>query len=271
MLKSIRNHVRRRADLAFYDRLTNNIPKDKPCISFFTAMKNRFEHIKQTFPKNIESARRYGNFQWVLLNYGCTDPRTEQWVQKVIRPLTETGEVDYYHFEEPSHFRFAHARNIGLHLARGELACNVDADNYIGDDFAEYLAARLQKKKRFVRLSGIKRGAKGRICARTEDMKAIGGYDETFESWGADDGDLAERLKRMGIKQITCYVEEFGQAIEHDNKLRTKETTVSYKESRQLSHDTRRRNRSLGLTRVENPPSSIKLKKNFKDRVTLEF
>jgi glycosyltransferase involved in cell wall biosynthesis len=271
MLKSLRNLLRKRSDYAYYTNLSNKLPRNLPKISFFTAMKNRLEHIKVTLPANIESAQSYGNFQWILLNYGCTDPQTEEWVQTVVRPLTKSGLVDYYHYKDAKHFRFAHARNIGLACADGELACNVDADNFIGDGFAQYLAARTQRPKTFVRMSGIKRGSKGRICARTQDLHQIGGYDENFESWGADDGDLAERLRRSGIRQITCYIEEFGNVIEHNDTLRIAETEKDFAESRRLSEKNRSRNRERETIKITNPKAQIKLEKNFSENVILEL
>jgi glycosyltransferase involved in cell wall biosynthesis len=271
MLKSLKILLRKKSDYTFNAHAGKKLPHPLPKISFFTAMKNRLEHIKATLPANIKSASSYGNFQWILLNYGCTDPKTDEWVETVIRPLVEEGVVDYYHYRDADSFRFAHARNIGLACADGDLACNVDADNFIGDGFAEYLAARTRRPKTFVRMAGIKRGAKGRICARTQDLRQVGGYDENFESWGAEDGDLAERLRRSGVRQRTCYIEEFGNVIEHNDALRVAETSNDFKESRRLGELHRKRNRKNERTKITNPTSLVKLEKNFSEQVFLEL
>lgn len=271
MFKNFRKYLAQKRDLQFYSSLKPLPLGVRPRICFITAFRNRFEHLRTTLPQNIKNARSYANFHFILVNYGCPDPRTEDWARFSLPPLIEKGEVTYYRFCEPNRFLFAHARNIGLHLSDGELFCNVDADNFIGQHFPEYLASRMLESDRFVRLAGTERGAKGRICARLDDARAIGGYDENFSSWGADDGDFAERLRRAGKTQVTCYIPHFGHTVSHGDSLRTKETSLSIEESRKASDANRSRNRSAQVIKVTNPKTRIQLEKNFDSKVHLEF
>ena len=180
-----------------------------PKLSFCTSVKDRFEHLKQTLVVNLEHCRAYRNFEFVLLDYNCPDPRTKTYVLEELGAYVESGEITYYHFPQAKYFDRSHARNLGFCLSTGDILCNVDADNFIGEGFP---------------LQGPQdgRGLMGRICLHRHHFEAVGGYDERMTGWGAEDEDLGRRLELLGVTKRDLLAERFCSSILHDDLTRTR-------------------------------------------------
>lgn len=218
--------------------------KHKPFVSLCTPIKDRLEHIKQTFIKNIEDSESYPNCEFVLLNYNCPDPRTDEWAKTVLKPYIDAGKVNYYYYPEVEFFSQSHSRNLLFRLAQGEIVCNVDADNFIGEGFIDYTAAALHNGNT-VLVGPSASGATGRICVKKEHWEKVGGYDEHFKGWGAEDRDFTNRLAMIGLKKKHIrLLDRFCQAIPHDNELRHQHT----EEKKHVSWD---RNKKLARENIE--------------------
>src|SRR5688500_6385587 len=118
----------------------------KPRISFCTVVKDRFEHLQATFVRNIEDTADYPESEFVLLDYDCPDPRTQQWARSELAPLIASGRVVYFQLANAPTFARAHARNLALRLSSGDIYCNVDADNFIGVGFAAFVAESVKER-----------------------------------------------------------------------------------------------------------------------------
>lgn len=189
-------------------------------ISLCTTTCNRFDHLEQTFIRNILDNRSFGNIEFVLLNYGCPDPRTEQWVKTELTPYIESGLVNYYRYNT-DRFRYSHARNLAFCLAKGRILCNVDADNYTGQGFAAFIAAKFSRHANiFLRGPSDGRGLAGRICVSKEHWKAVLGFDERMVNWGSEDRDLSNRLQMLGLKCVILLPEKFCRTIPHSDERR---------------------------------------------------
>ena len=215
----------------------------KHTISFCTTVMDRYDHLSETFIKNIIDNKKYPDCEFVLLNYNCPDPRTDHYVKTVLAEYIESGKVTYYKYNNSKHHKYnaAHARNLAFRLAQNEIVCNVDADNFIGIGFAEYVSAMFNFEKVFLRGPVDRRGVAGRICCFKRHWETIGGYDERFMHWGVEDTDFSERLGRIGLEKKTILNEKFCMCIQHSNDSRSRHYPVdihtSYESNKMIKNN----------------------------------
>lgn len=185
---------------------------DFPKISFITACKGRLHQLRQTVLLNLHWNSNYPNLEFVLLDYNSRDG-FEAWAEQVLRDHIASGRVVYYKTFEPERFRYAHARNMLVRLASGDVICNVDADNFTGKNFAWYIAERLQhydyclgSKLHDGIIHAQDFGNCGRIATWRKYYLEFGAYNETMDSWGYEDVDFYNRLFKIGLK--ACKIDE---------------------------------------------------------------
>jgi len=190
----------------------------KTKVSFYTTCMGRLHHLRKTLPPNIEWAKPYGNVEFVVLDYNSSDG-LDEWAREALLPHIRTGLVVYAKTFRPHWFQMGKAKNVAALLASGEVICNLDADNLIGEGFVEHIAT-LASPNTVVRASGNPGGAAGRIAMMRSDFVALGGYDERFIGWGYDENDLVERAKASGfvVKQFArkhnLYIDHSGEERE---------------------------------------------------------
>lgn len=203
--------------------------RHKPAVSLCTGMKDRLPHLQKTVLENLENNRDYPYFELVLLNNNCPNPDTENWVRRELSEHIASGRVSYYHYSDTDTYKFAHAKNLAYRLAKGDILCNVDADNFTGPGFAAYIAAHLQDGHSFVTGPRDGRGLAGRMAIRREHYELSGGYDERIVDWEGDDFEFTSRLERLGLKRRTIHRERFLRSIRHDDSLRTRYSAIKDK------------------------------------------
>jgi len=197
-------------------------------ISICTVCKNRAYHYKQTILKNIDDHKNEANVEFVLLDYNSEDD-LELWVQNNLSEHIESGLFNYYKTFDPMYFERSHSRNMAFRLAKGDLICNVDADNYTGPLFSSYLIDQFKKNdKVFVCAGGqfdniARSDIGGRICVNSKDFQAVGGYDEGMTSYGFEDFDLINRLEMRNLRKILIKDQQFLDIICHSTKDRVTE------------------------------------------------
>jgi len=199
-----------------------------PKISFITACKGRLHHLAETLPKNIIWNVEYPNIEFVLLDYNSPDG-LEAWVKKHMSGMIEKGLLLYFKTPDPEYFHYTHSRNMLLKLATGDVVCNLDADNYSGEDFAFYIAERINKVDYLYAswrevdgsFNPFASECFGRIAVKKEVILRAGGYLESLECWGDEDRDLYERLHKLGY--LGGYIpSNFLRCISHSNLERGK-------------------------------------------------
>ena len=195
--------------------------RSRRSVSLCTTVKDRFEHLVQTFPRNIRDNEAYGNCEFLLLDYQCPDPRTRKWVEEELGPYIDRGMVNYYYYPHGQTFHISHARNLAFRLARGDILCSVDADTFLGRGFVAYASAVLSRDCMFIRASKYSNLA-GRICIRRQHFEAVGGFDERFTGWGVEDEDFADRLRMTGLQEKRVAHLRFRKSISHEDELRTR-------------------------------------------------
>jgi hypothetical protein len=192
-------------------------------ISFCITCMGRLHHLQQTLPKNLEWTAEVAGVEFVILNYSSPD-ELDNWVCKEMRGMIATERVNYFRSDGFTHYNSAHAKNVAHRVAAGEIVCNLDADNFVGAGFAEFLRDTFAvSQKAFVR-APFSRGTAGRVAFRQSDFFNLGGYDERMEfGWGYDDRDIRGRALGFGLKEIVIPNDQgWLVALQHSFGERTR-------------------------------------------------
>lgn len=196
--------------------------------SFCTVCKNRAAHYKETILKNIQDNLNAENIEFILLDYNSEDD-LEAWVKANLMQHIESGLLTYYKTFEPAYFLRSHSRNMAFRLAKGDILCNIDADNFTGHGFLTYLMKEFNSPNDVFVCSGgqfdkiLSSDIGGRICISNRDFQKTGGYDEEMSNYGFEDYDLINRLEILGVKKKLITNRAFFNVINHDTKDRIKE------------------------------------------------
>lgn len=218
-------------------------------VIFCTTCKGRAQHIKKTLPANLKN-NQHGRF--LLLDYGSNDGLVE-WLREDCLTEIESGKLIVYSFNPPGAFHMAHAKNMAARLAileGADILVTQDADNFTGVSLDQYAAHNLKESGVVLRTRTIKvgdrrflvdcygnhsphkRGVAGRLLIRAHDFIKMGGYDEKYNKWGAEDIDLNARMERLGYiaKDIDP---KYLDAVPHGADIRFKE----WPEAREFEND----------------------------------
>ncbi|HEY3402113.1 MAG TPA: glycosyltransferase family A protein [Ohtaekwangia sp.] len=201
----------------------------KKSISFCTNCMNRLYHLRHTVEKNIKANQDYPNVEFVLMNYNSGDGMHE-WVQKHLMNYIESGILNYYYTGDPQYFHMSKAKNLAHRLAKGDIVCNLDGDNFTGMDFAFYINYMFNKCGDEIILRFNKpqfSGTEGRIVLTRKNFEKLGGYDESFYPAGYQDFDLIDRAKAMGLAFENIEIENFLRYL--SNTIQEKSTGLSAK------------------------------------------
>ncbi len=215
-------------------------------ISFCTSCKGREHHLFETLPKNLADNADYRNLQITILNYNSPGNIKER-LQSEYKAELDSGRILYVEFPEAVGFNMTHSKNMSHRAAveygnfqkdNDHILCNVDADNFTGEGFAQYLNNYFQENdKGFLCYHGVISnvrkilnrdkgsigvgGGGGRLALRKNDFYSVRGYDEEFvQSWGPDDSQLINRLSRH-LSKIPGSVEaKYLKSIDHSDEER---------------------------------------------------
>lgn len=198
--------------------------KTQPYISFCTVCMNRLEHLQETLPLNIDLNKSYPSIEFVLLDYSSTDG-LETWINTNLQEHLNSGILKYYKAFGYQHFDRSHSRNMMFKLAEGDIICNIDADNYMGNGFAQYIGDIFSKDPQSLiipneKLSYFNRDVIGKFCALKEDFLEVGGYDEEMNGYGFEDNDLYTRLQTLDRTVRFLDNPQFMKGIKHGDEKR---------------------------------------------------
>ncbi len=183
---------------------------------------NRLHHIRETLPKNITDNISYKNLEFVVLNYNSKDG-LDEWINAEMSGYIQQGILKYFTTKEPNSFLRSHSKNVAAKQATGDIICNVDADNFIGNGFAQYVNnVFCNNQNCYAAVDRKKTSADfyGRICLRKEDFWKINGYDESMVGYGFEDYDLWNRLEMIGRKAFYIDDPKYLKSVEHGDDER---------------------------------------------------
>lgn len=184
-------------------------------ISFCSTCMNRLFHLKHTIEKNILDNMNYPKVEFVLINYNSQDG-LDTYAEKHLKKYVEAGVLNYYRTDEPQKFHASKAKNLSHALAKGEIVCNVDGDNFTGKDFAFYINYLFNQNGTNNIYQFHKApfwGTVGRLCFYKENFMKLGGYDESFLPIGHEDIDLLNRGRAMGLEFRQEKLENFQRYL----------------------------------------------------------
>jgi len=181
---------------------------------------NRLHHLQQTLEKNIQDNYLPEEVEFVLLDYNSKDG-LEEWVKQNMQQYIDVGILVYYKTYEPEYYLRSHSRNMAFRLAKAEILCNLDADNFLGKGFAAFMIEEFAKQEPvFYTSNDSSHDIFGRVCVRQGDFLSIKGYNETLQGYGYEDVDLFDRLKKIELKRKYFLNPEFYHSILHSKAER---------------------------------------------------
>jgi hypothetical protein len=193
-------------------------------------------HLKQTLPQNIADNASYPSLEFIILDYNSGDGLKE-WITTAMADHLATGRVVYIHSPGHEYFQRSHSRNMAFNAAKGELLCNVDADNYTGPGFAKYIGERFSADPKIflTAFSADQPNSPdffGRICCKKEDLIRVGGYNEQMDGYGFEDHELIHKLSAAGLRREVMTEPDFFKAITHgdDERIREEKTFRALKQ-----------------------------------------
>ena len=218
-------------------------------ISFCTSCTKRLHHIKETFISNLENNIDYGDIEFVLLNWNSQDGMNE-WVQQNLKEYIDDGVVKYLHTKQAPHFEMARTKNVTAKNASGEIVCWVDGDNFISENYAEYLNKKFNENENII-LNNIRRVNKanpaasnwGRIAIMKKYFLEVRGYDEIFQGWGWEERDFKQRIQlHLNLKDVK-FEKHDSNFIEHESSFhRPKRSNLR---NRELARQNRKEKRYI--------------------------
>lgn len=96
----------------------------------------------------------------------------------------------------------------------------LDADTLVGRGFGEELHRVSAGQFGFCESPLTKRDLAGVLLVRTEDWDRVGGMDEGFVGWGAEDLDLRLRLRYQAGLEYVRLGTDYVQPLAHSDELR---------------------------------------------------
>lgn len=221
-------------------------------IVFCTTCRGRAQHLKETLPRNLQDNRNFEDCKFFVLDYNSEDDLS-QYLRHQHAADIDSGRLVTYKYPEAQRFHMAHAKNMAHRLGileGGDILVNLDADNFTGPGFAEWIAGEMRQADGDVFLwsrmiqhgpDRLPRGISGRIAVTKQQFLLAGGYDEKFSTWSPDDKDFNARLRRLGFDALEIDT-QFLNAITHPDQMRFREykhaSTINYDDASILECDT---------------------------------
>src|SRR6185295_3552603 len=151
----------------------------RPALCLFTVVMNRLHHLEQTLPVNLEANRDPATVIFIL-DYS-SDDGLQQYLLDQFGQELRSGRLQYHRYAYAKYFSHAHSRNLAVQQIRADYVCNVDADNFTGENFDRYLLDTFAHHPNAVisALSNPEKlfGAFGRMAVARSTFLEVGGYD----------------------------------------------------------------------------------------------
>jgi hypothetical protein len=111
---------------------------------------------------------------------------------------------------------------MAFRLSIGDVVCNLDADNFLGEGFAFYILSLFNEEDEtfFCTPQYSERDVIERECVRREHFFVVHGYDETLAGYGLEDIDFYDWLESVGLWQKLLPIEHYYSAIHHSHEER---------------------------------------------------
>ncbi len=181
-------------------------------VSAIVVCKGRLAHLKDTLPRLMGLPLG----EVVVVDYDCPD-RCGDWV------AAQFPAAKLLRIENQPILNISAARNRGAEISTGAWLFFIDADVLVSPDL--YAGPyNPPEPDTFLMADPLPYELVGTIFLRRGDFDALGGYDEIFQGWGAEDRDLIDRLEDLG-RHAAFFDGTLTTCIVHDDALRTRHHT----------------------------------------------
>ncbi|MBB6113098.1 hypothetical protein HDF23_005881 [Mucilaginibacter lappiensis] len=178
---------------------------------------NRLHHLKQTLPQNIKDNIHYKEVEFLILDYHSSDG-LQEWIFTCYPDLISSGTIKFYRTEEPDYFLRSHSRNMAFNNASGDVLCNIDADNFTGPAFADYINDFFAANENcFITPAYTSRDVMGRLVVSKKDFLKVRGYNEQLEGYGYDDVEIYKRLETNHLRHAYINDNRYLSVIHHSH------------------------------------------------------
>ena len=159
-------------------------------ISVCIPVHNRTYDLRRTLPRLIMAANSEPPVEIVILDYNSPDD-LQCYIYDTAKSghLSNDNELVCRRYTGRDYYHMAHARNLSVMAASGEIVVIMSADIYPAVGFFSVVRAGFAGHN-----WQYDRDYKGVIACRRDDFITIGGYDERFEFYGPEDRDLHRRM-----------------------------------------------------------------------------
>lgn len=178
-------------------------------LSIITTCKGRLHYLVQSLPTFLCQP----NTEVIVVDYDCP-----QHTAKVV--ADQFPAVKIVHLTDRPSFNVSEARNVGAAAATAPVLAFVDADIVLSGNFAEHVADwSPHAYGEFIGPNDVR----GTCVAPAKAFRHIGGYDEVMTGYGAEDLDLYERFRLLGLARI-----ELAKELLAGIQLNTPEERLRY-------------------------------------------
>ena len=177
----------------------------------------RLAFLRQTMQQVLDSTR----WNYCLVDYSCPD-ECGAWAARTFPTECAQGRVVIVHVPGRATFHKTIALNAGALRAIAGGArqlCFLDADTRVSPAFGDCLDAN-SRAGRFLITFG--RSLTGFLVVPAQDWSRLGGYDEQFVNWGAEDYEMRVRLRVVGRLSYVAISPGLLTSLPHDNELRVR-------------------------------------------------
>jgi hypothetical protein len=182
-----------------------------------TTCMGRVDFLRQTLPRVLA----HTDWKYCLVDYSCPD-RCGEWVARHFPGECAAGRIAVASVPGKTTFHKTVALNAGARRAiagGAKTLCFLDADTLVSPGFGACVDSGI-RPGRFLITFG--RSLTGFLVVPTEDFERVGGYDEGFVNWGAEDYEMRVRLRVVGRLSYVAISTGFVTSLPHDNALRVR-------------------------------------------------
>ncbi len=166
--------------------------------TFCITSRGRLWQLKHTLRPNLDTHRSDDRVDFVLVDYNSSDGLAE-WIEQHFLDEVRSGQLTFVREHAASGFHMSKAKNLAHRFARGDMLCNLDADNWV-DGLVDACGALEDDAIIHGIGQEVQMGTPGRICVPRAWFYALGGYDESFHPMGYQDIDLLNRARAAGYE-----------------------------------------------------------------------
>lgn len=157
-------------------------------VSYTVPCHKRTRDLLATLPSVLAAAAAAPPVELVLVDYG-----NPECLGSLVAPLLEHRDVTVrVPSVSQSYFHMAHARNVGLRVATGDLVVAFLADQFVSPDFFSVIRRRMT--------AGVFLKWHETFVFNRSEILDAGGFDERFEFYGPEGKELTDRLQRRGLR-----------------------------------------------------------------------